>query len=995
MRVHFAVQQVLRAANDPKALGLRLSSPDWVVLWTFSSPSALAADLIDLTRGDDSPEALHAAGLALLMVHRPLEALRQLRDAASRAPTADHWNSVAAAELLAAREYRQDDHLIAALIALDKSLQTSHELPEALFNRAVVLEEMGLRQPTIRQWRLVLDQKPNPQWSGEAHRRLLAIEASPSDAEQWQRVSARLTSLPSHVLERITARFPQQARRTAEGLLLSQWAEATALGDLEAAVRSLSTARTIGRSLREHSGDALVEDAVTAIDHADETNRRKFVEAYLGYRSGRLALKAMDTDAAVAMFDQAATLFFRIKSPMSSVARFYAAAALRNSNRIDEAREQLESLLRRTDSQKYLSLFGQASRELSLCYGAHGQWREASSAAVSASALFIRLGERENAADVGIIAIELSDMTGQRTESFDLALWTFRELSIAGAEDRLAAALAAAGHVEVRRKRWDAAHALATIEMELPATHNDPQLRTDNLIRLATIELNLQGVPRAEKTLAVATAAARKVPGELGAKLLADIDAVSGVIIRRRDPARAVAFLERSIAFQRRTARLFALPQIYLECARARSAMGNRAGAAADYDAGIAVLEQQRSHAPEAWRRIGIFDNATELFDGAAALALASGDPARAFSYVERRRARVLFDELLANRERIPNVAGIDSIRAALPTDFALLEYVKLDTEIFVFALTHDRLLLRRVAADAASVLMESRSTAERLANGADVRAALMRLHALLIDPVGSCVNGRRALVVVPDPSLEYVPFAALIDPISQKYRVEQQIVMIAPSATTFVASAANRSAALRQSSVAAFGNPMSGPEWNLAPLPQAEKEASRIARFYARGIPHLSRAATKKSFTMALRSFNVIHYAGHAISVATEPWQSALLFASETLTAQEIVSSKRLAPRVVVLAACSTARSENAVEGSPVLADAFLIAGVPTVIGTLWDIQDGEAGSLMYGLHERLAAGMPPSVALHEAQLSMLRSSRMEDRHPSRWAAFVSIGAP
>jgi CHAT domain-containing protein len=152
---------------------------------------------------------------------------------------------------------------------------------------------------------------------------------------------------------------------------------------------------------------------------------------------------------------------------------------------------------------------------------------------------------------------------------------------------------------------------------------------------------------------------------------------------------------------------------------------------------------------------------------------------------------------------------------------------------------------------------------------------------------------------------------------------------------------------------------------------------------------------ATKARFIDALTTCDAVHYAGHATNSALEPWRSALLLASPDgeLTAREIVQLQAIKARLVVLAACSTA-GDVSVEGSPVLAHAFLIAGVPTVIGTLWDIDDGDSGPLMIALHERLAKGMTPAEALRDAQLSLLRGPRPENRNPSRWAAFVVYGA-
>jgi CHAT domain-containing protein len=522
-------------------------------------------------------------------------------------------------------------------------------------------------------------------------------------------------------------------------------------------------------------------------------------------------------------------------------------------------------------------------------------------------------------------------------------------------------------------------------------------LKTDNLIRRAAIELNLGNVARAESAIAAATAAAQPVSGQIRAKILADIDAVGGAVARRHDPAHAIALLRRSISFQQTSGRSYALPELYLECGRARKATGDVAGAAADYESGIAVLEHQRTQAAEAWRRIGIFDNATELFDEATKIAIERHDLERAFLQVERHRARVLLDELVADHLRIPGALDVRRLGALLRPDATVVEYYKLDSSIIAFVMDAHHLEAHRLAADSSAIEAEALAATEALIEKHDARSHLTNLHAMLLEPIRQLVDSRQLLIIVPDPSIQQVPFAALFDSKHQQYRIEEQTVVVAPSMAAFVFSG-RKSPRIHQQSVAAFGNPTLDPasDTSLIPLPYAGLEASRVAHTYGRGTTAVGAKATKVAFVAALRSPVGVHFAGHARNTPRQPWRSALLFSSGSLTAREIVEVKGVIADLVVLAACSTGGGGNtAVEGSPVLAHAFLIAGVPTVIATLWDVEDGDTGPLMLALHQRLALGMAPATALREAQLAMLHDRRAENREPSQWAAFEVFGAP
>lgn len=68
----------------------------------------------------------------------------------------------------------------------------------------------------------------------------------------------------------------------------------------------------------------------------------------------------------------------------------------------------------------------------------------------------------------------------------------------------------------------------------------------------------------------------------------------------------------------------------------------------------------------------------------------------------------------------------------------------------------------------------------------------------------------------------------------------------------------------------------------------------------------------------------------------------------------------------------------------------AFLYAGTPAVITTLWKVDDRASFLLMRRFHERLPT-LGPARALREAQ----RAATKEFPHPFAWAAFGLTGSP
>ncbi|MBM3462314.1 MAG: CHAT domain-containing protein [Armatimonadetes bacterium] len=70
-------------------------------------------------------------------------------------------------------------------------------------------------------------------------------------------------------------------------------------------------------------------------------------------------------------------------------------------------------------------------------------------------------------------------------------------------------------------------------------------------------------------------------------------------------------------------------------------------------------------------------------------------------------------------------------------------------------------------------------------------------------------------------------------------------------------------------------------------------------------------------------------------------------------------------------------------------LAEAFSIAGTPTVVASLWSVEDQSTRDLMVSFYTGLGQGMSRGKALQRAEVEMLRTRP----HPFYWAPFVILG--
>jgi CHAT domain-containing protein len=201
---------------------------------------------------------------------------------------------------------------------------------------------------------------------------------------------------------------------------------------------------------------------------------------------------------------------------------------------------------------------------------------------------------------------------------------------------------------------------------------------------------------------------------------------------------------------------------------------------------------------------------------------------------------------------------------------------------------------------------------------------------------------------------------------------------------------------------ILAVGNPAFDRARNpgLSPLPFAEREAASVAALYRPSVLLSGAAATREEVLKHMASASIVHFAGHAVHNEVAPAMSYLLLAPSSpaddgrFHASEIAALQLRGTRLVVLGACSTGTGVARFgEGPLTIARPFLAAGVPSVVASLWDVDDGETAKIMIRFHALVLEGRPAAAALRQAQLGMLSSADPADRDPRNWGAFITIG--
>lgn len=944
--------------------------------WLPASRPYAAAQALIVASGSVSPDmAARASGLAYYTSSDPDRAVAVFKTIQRK--TANDWNDLAAAEIERGRQSDDPESWISALAAVERALALDPQSKAALYNRTAVAEYLGLAPIAPQYWRTFLVAEPESVWAARVRRyRSLIVRSQPPD----------FFGLPFSQLAAAAANFPQQARAAGEGTLLIAWAKEPSPA---AANLYLDRARVIATELREKKAESLLSETIASIERGNHAPSIR--SAFLTYELGRLALRDEDFATAEHQLRLASAMFAAIENPMAVTAEVHMAIAIRNQARTGEALNIFSQLLasERASGGNHKGLMGRIQHEIALCEAERGRWTSSLNAARQAMDLFAGLGETGNAAAAEAIVSDNYDSLGQSDLAWRHGLSALRGASAARNVARARVIVASLTRIEMRKRNWNGAEALFGIERRLGTLARSNRVDAGMFVRAATIAAHRGERAAADRAIDSARSAAALLADDaLRAKILADIDGAAGAITRKTNPARSVALLSSAIRFQQRSGRPMHLPELHLERGRAHVARGAWSAAERDFDDGIHELERQRMTVSDAEVRPGLFDNAAELFHDAVDLHLRQGaNPSTILTYVERGRARALLEQMAANEPApaLPPIPTVAAVQQELSLGSVLLEYIVLRDRIAILVITPTDIRLRLVSA----------SLADLDAAAGDWTA----LHRVLIDPVAGDLHGMSAIAVVADDALQRVPFAALRDPRSSSYLVERYVIAIAPSAGAFTLTAKRlRSVTRRKPRTALVVANPDIPRDAFPTLPilaASEREAWIVGGIYPTRTLLVRQDATAEQFLALAPAHDVVHFAGHAVVRRHEPGESALICASTpnvrgALTSRQIAKMRFRSTSVMVLAACSTMTGRNAaIEGVPSLARAFVIAGVPAVIGTLWDIDDAEAAPIMHELHVRLAEGVPAAQALRSAQTAAIRAGLPV----RRWAAFALTG--
>lgn len=253
---------------------------------------------------------------------------------------------------------------------------------------------------------------------------------------------------------------------------------------------------------------------------------------------------------------------------------------------------------------------------------------------------------------------------------------------------------------------------------------------------------------------------------------------------------------------------------------------------------------------------------------------------------------------------------------------------------------------------------------------------------------------GKDHLCIVPHGPLHYYPFHLLGKP--GKPLADKWKITYLPNLHLFTSSrglpAARR---FRKKAITAIGisfkkiNP-----FGLEPIPESLSESKKIAEIFGRkAIP--DEQATEKTFLNALKNSRFVHLSTHGRHNANAPAFQCLYMTPDDqsdgrLYAHELLSLDLRGLEVLTLGACETALGRfdigDNLRGLPAT---LLLAGVATIIGTLWNVEPNASECFFTSFYSELKAGSTRLDAFAKAQ-SETRKAFPEYRD---WGPFYLIG--
>ena len=358
-----------------------------------------------------------------------------------------------------------------------------------------------------------------------------------------------------------------------------------------------------------------------------------------------------------------------------------------------------------------------------------------------------------------------------------------------------------------------------------------------------------------------------------------------------------------------------------------------------------------------------------------------------------RNQYQHLIDELKTNNPAYASFLSIAplTLREAqqqLSPDTTVLSYFTLPDKTLAFVITRDSFrttelhVTDRELGSAVSTLLDFASESE-------ASPEFRSLYKSLIAPLKSQLT-TRTLAIVPYGILHELPFAALTAD-GMRFLGDEYSIALLPSVSAWPYLRARARSGAGNGLVLA-GDSVEG----LPDLDQGRAEAEAVAAIFG-SKPLFGREASVAALRAHGGDYGVLHLMGHIEHDTRNPEFSRFVLSEDdsqetNLDVHEILSLDLRKTNLIVLSGCQSQKGyQTRGDDLNAISRAFMYAGAPSVIASLWDVDDEATRQLMVAFYTHLRDGMTKAEALQAAQ----KDVRARFPHPYYWASFVLVGDP
>ncbi|MCC6938315.1 MAG: CHAT domain-containing protein [Flavobacteriales bacterium] len=357
-----------------------------------------------------------------------------------------------------------------------------------------------------------------------------------------------------------------------------------------------------------------------------------------------------------------------------------------------------------------------------------------------------------------------------------------------------------------------------------------------------------------------------------------------------------------------------------------------------------------------------------------------------------------------------------------LTTDRDLLVYARTDDHLYMVVVSMQRAGLIRVVAKGIPEEVKALNGSIASRNTSAYVAAAHGLYSRVFAPVADQLTNKE-LLIIPDGALHTLSFEALLSsPDVKDFRknllIQRYTIAYLLSATTalqfadmardrakgVLAIAPGFSDELKQEYLTRVQDStlIDRSYLDYVRQPFAVSTAQDLGNALSAKVM-VGGAANEKGFRDLAARYGILHLGTHAEVNATSPMYSRLVLSKDGsgvdpdadgyLHAYEIYELD-LRAQLAVLTACETGTGRNdAGEGVRSLGYGFAYAGCPSLVVSLWSIDEKVSAGIIARFYELLAEGLPKHEALRQAKLDHLANAPDELALPYYWAGMVIVG--